>query len=168
MLNFEARGSSGPSLMYETHRGNLATVPWLARCLPRPCFTSSAYVTVYRNLPNDTDFTVFTPGWLDGTEFRLHWQCAQLPHGAGYAGESRSPQRATSWRERAGVGVAGIAGFGARSTCSVRARCGVLRRAGTFVVYFPQSWALPVAVAALPGTRVCVVPVAWGSPCECA
>ena len=46
VLNFDARGSSGPSLMYETHRGNLATIGWMARSLPSPCFTSSAYVTV--------------------------------------------------------------------------------------------------------------------------
>ena len=59
MLNFDARGTSGPSLMYETHRGNLATVRWMSHCLPQPCFTGSAFVTVYRYLPNDTDFSVF-------------------------------------------------------------------------------------------------------------
>ncbi len=64
VLNFEARGASGPSLMFETHQGNLAAVRTLANHLARPRLTGSPFVSVYRTLPNDTDFTVFRQaGW---------------------------------------------------------------------------------------------------------
>ncbi len=69
VLNFEARGASGPSIMFETHRGNLATARLLARSLPRPSVTGSSFVTVYRLLPNDTDFTVFQRAGWTGMNF---------------------------------------------------------------------------------------------------
>ena len=69
VLNFEVRGTSGASLMFETHRGNLSAVRFVARHLPAPCATGSSYVTVYRLLPNDTDFTVFQRDDWTGLNF---------------------------------------------------------------------------------------------------
>jgi len=57
VLNFEARGASGPAIMFETSRGNAALVDEYAR-VPYPVGSSMA-VEVYRILPNDTDFTPF-------------------------------------------------------------------------------------------------------------
>ncbi|ROS75413.1 M28 family peptidase [Cellulomonas sp. PhB143] len=63
VLNFEARGSSGPAIMFETSRGNAALVSEYAK-VPYPVGTSMA-VEVYRILPNDTDFSPF----LDADRF---------------------------------------------------------------------------------------------------
>jgi hypothetical protein len=56
-LNLEARGSSGPAIMFETSAGNRRLVEIYAKT-PYPVGTSFA-VEIYRLLPNDTDFTPF-------------------------------------------------------------------------------------------------------------
>ena len=58
VLNFEARGTTGPAIMFETSRGNADLVGVFAEAAPHPVATSFA-VEVYRMLPNDTDFTPF-------------------------------------------------------------------------------------------------------------
>src|SRR5262245_11202693 len=55
VLNFEARGTSGRSLMFETGPGNLDTVRVL-RTVPGVT-AGSLFVTVYRTMPNDTDLS---------------------------------------------------------------------------------------------------------------
>ena len=102
VLNFDARGTSGPSLMYETHRGNLATVRWMSRSLPRPCFTGSAFVTVYRYMPNDSDFSVFCRDGWTGLNFAFIGDCTSVPHCRGHAREPRPAERTASRRECAG------------------------------------------------------------------
>jgi hypothetical protein len=58
VLNLEARGRTGPVIMFETSTRNAALVRAFARAAPHPVGTSFA-VEVYRLLPNDTDFTAF-------------------------------------------------------------------------------------------------------------
>jgi len=58
VLNFESRGSTGPSIMFETSRNNANLVGVYGSSVPYPVATSFA-VEVYRILPNDTDFTMF-------------------------------------------------------------------------------------------------------------
>ena len=58
MVNLEARGSSGPSLLFETLGDNTWTVPTYAAGAPRPV-TSSVFATIYELLPNYTDLSVF-------------------------------------------------------------------------------------------------------------
>jgi hypothetical protein len=58
VLNLEARGSSGPAIMFETSTGNANLVSVYGSAAPYPVGTSFA-VEVYRILPNDTDFTPF-------------------------------------------------------------------------------------------------------------
>jgi hypothetical protein len=58
VLNLEARGSSGPVVMFETSAGNADLVGVYGDVVPHPVATSFA-VEVYRILPNDTDFTPF-------------------------------------------------------------------------------------------------------------
>jgi hypothetical protein len=55
VLNFEGRGTSGPSVMFETASGNLDAVDVLRR-VPHAT-ASSLSVTVYRTLPNDSDLS---------------------------------------------------------------------------------------------------------------
>ncbi|MEP7071070.1 MAG: M28 family peptidase [Verrucomicrobiota bacterium] len=56
VLNLEARGSSGPALMFETSRQNGWLVPEFARAAPYPMASSLMYA-VYQLLPNDTDLS---------------------------------------------------------------------------------------------------------------
>lgn len=58
VLNFEARGNSGASLMFETSDRNGWLIREFAKATPYPRAHSLAY-EIYRLLPNDTDLTVF-------------------------------------------------------------------------------------------------------------
>jgi hypothetical protein len=63
VLNFDARGTCGPSVLFETSSGNESLVRQFARVAPDPIGTSLGY-DVYRKMPNDTDFTIFRrAGW---------------------------------------------------------------------------------------------------------
>ena len=64
VLNLEARGSTGPAIMFETAADNAGLTGVFARA-PKPVGTSFA-VEVYRLLPNDTDFTAFREGGFTG------------------------------------------------------------------------------------------------------
>lgn len=56
-VNVDARGSSGPSSMFETSRGNAWLASLMASNLERPV-TTSLFYEVYRRMPNDTDFSI--------------------------------------------------------------------------------------------------------------
>jgi len=68
VLNFEARGSSGPSVMFETREND----GWLIRALlaaaPKAVISSLA-PSVYRFMPNDTDYSVFKQAGIPGLNF---------------------------------------------------------------------------------------------------
>jgi len=76
-MNFEARGTTGRSLMFETGAGNLDVARVLATL--NDVTASSLSVTIYRSLPNDTDLSELsmlgTPAlnfaFVDGVE-RYH------------------------------------------------------------------------------------------------
>jgi hypothetical protein len=67
-VNIEARGSSGPSLMFETGSANEWVVRLFARSVNHPA-TSSIFYTIYKMLPNDTDFTIFKAAGYQGLNF---------------------------------------------------------------------------------------------------
>ena len=60
ILNFEARGSGGPSFtLIETNKGNAHLINEFIKANPEfPVANSLAY-SIYKKLPNDTDLTVF-------------------------------------------------------------------------------------------------------------
>src|SRR5690606_39231039 len=60
VLNFEARGSGGPSYMLiETNRGNAKLIEGFSRAGVQYPVANSLVYSVYKMLPNDTDLTVF-------------------------------------------------------------------------------------------------------------
>ncbi|MCB1036523.1 MAG: glucan biosynthesis protein, partial [Acidobacteria bacterium] len=68
VLNFEARGVSGPSLMFETSPGNGPLLDALAGSGTRT-FALSWAALAYTVIGNRTDFTVFREAGLDGLNF---------------------------------------------------------------------------------------------------
>ncbi len=71
VLNFEARGSSGPSYMLmETNGGNAGLVKEFAAANPKFPVSNSLMYSIYKMLPNDTDLTVFRKnGNIQGYNF---------------------------------------------------------------------------------------------------
>jgi hypothetical protein len=67
-VNLEARGTSGPSLMFETGTANRWLMHLYGSNIARPV-TNSLYYLVYKRLPEDTDFTVFKSAAYQGFNF---------------------------------------------------------------------------------------------------
>ena len=67
-VNMEARGVSGPSLMFETGTANAWLMRLYGRATLEPITNSLCYV-VYKMLPNNTDFTVFKAAGYQGFNF---------------------------------------------------------------------------------------------------
>jgi hypothetical protein len=68
VINVEARGSKGQSLLFQTSPRDSALVDIYARAAPRFA-TSSLYGEIYKFLPNDTDLTPFLEAGLAGYNF---------------------------------------------------------------------------------------------------
>jgi hypothetical protein len=58
VVNVEARGTKGPSLLFQTSPGDGRLIDLYAKSVPVPA-TSSLYAEIYKVLPNDTDLTLF-------------------------------------------------------------------------------------------------------------
>lgn len=71
VLNFEARGSGGPSYMLiETNRGNGNLIKEFTKANPDYPVANSLVYSIYKMLPNDTDLTVFREeGDIEGLNF---------------------------------------------------------------------------------------------------
>ncbi|UII81247.1 M28 family peptidase [Flagellimonas sp. CMM7] len=71
VLNFEARGSGGPSYMLiETNRGNGTLIKEFTKANPKYPVANSLAYSIYKMLPNDTDLTVFREDAdIDGFNF---------------------------------------------------------------------------------------------------
>ncbi|TVR38980.1 MAG: M28 family peptidase [Bacteroidia bacterium] len=68
VINFEAMGTSGQSLMFETGKNNLKTVKEYARAVPFPTGNSLSK-EIYKMMPTTTDFEVFKTRGFQGLNF---------------------------------------------------------------------------------------------------
>lgn len=68
VVNLEARGTRGPSIMFETSQPSEQLIQLFARASARPV-SNSALGAVYDALPNDTDLTVFKRAGIPGLNF---------------------------------------------------------------------------------------------------
>ncbi|HEV2987487.1 MAG TPA: M20/M25/M40 family metallo-hydrolase, partial [Candidatus Angelobacter sp.] len=68
VLNFEARGDRGPSMLFETSGNNRPLIEAFAKADSHP-IASSLFYSLYKLLPNDTDLTVFRPLGVPGLNF---------------------------------------------------------------------------------------------------
>jgi len=68
VINLEARGVAGPSVMFETGEGNRSVIRMLAKNVGRPVANSLSY-EIYRRMPNDTDYTIYKRQGIMGVNF---------------------------------------------------------------------------------------------------
>ncbi|MFN0179876.1 MAG: M28 family peptidase [Gemmatimonadales bacterium] len=144
ILNFEARGTGGPAVMFQTGPDNLDQIRVL-RTMPDVAATSLA-VTVYQFLPNDTDLSEFfildKPGlnfaFADGVE-RYHTSQDDVAHL-----DSGSIQQEGS--QALGLTRVFAAGPLPRPATGNAVFFDVPLLG---LVYYPERWARPIAVVAL-------------------
>lgn len=68
VFNFEARGNSGPVIMFETSKPNGKLIGEFGKAAPHP-IASSFSDAIYQSLPNDTDMTIFKDAGWSGLNF---------------------------------------------------------------------------------------------------
>ncbi len=80
VVNFEARGNSGASQMFETSSGNGRLIALFAQAAPHPSGSSLTY-EIYKHMPNDTDMTVLKRSGAAGLNFAFigHWEAYHTP-----------------------------------------------------------------------------------------
>ena len=157
LVNFEARGSHGPLIAFETSTANSDVLAALAGA-PRPLGFSLGH-EVYRRLPQDTDFTEFRragmPGinlaFLDGSS-RYHTDTDSFEHvdasTVQHAGE-------LALRLARTFGEADLAGIGGGES--------TFFWVPGFLVRYPNTLALPLAIAAVAAVgALCVLTIRRG------
>ena len=68
VINLEARGNTGPVIMFETADENGWFIEEFKKAVPHPVAYSFAY-DIYKNMPNNTDFTMFKNAGKPGFNF---------------------------------------------------------------------------------------------------
>lgn len=146
-VNVDSRGSTGSSAMFETSAGNAWLASLMASELRRPV-TTSLFYEVYKRMPNDTDFTAVK----------------RIAHGLNFANTAAIENYHTSTDsllttdpktlQHHGDHVLAIARAfgdwqGDPGQAAAKGDAVWFDFLATWIVWWPESWALPLAVLAL-------------------
>jgi hypothetical protein len=144
VLNFDARGNSGPSFMFETSDDNGWLVDQYSQALPHPLATSLS-MDIYKIMPNNTDMTVFKRAGMGGLNFAFSAGIAYY-HSAEDTPANLDPRTLQHQGENA---LAMTRHLGRLDLDNPR-RDDVIYASilGRFVVSYAKSWAVPLALIA--------------------
>ena len=145
VVNLEARGTSGPSLLFETSADNAWLVRRAVSRLPRPV-TSSLFAFVYDRLPNDTDLTVYKRAGLAGLNLAFVGSPARY-----HTREDSLANLSRATLQHHGENALALGRALARTGPGERpsGRAVFFSVAGAFVVAWPQAAAPAIALLAL-------------------
>jgi len=145
VLNFEARGISGPVLMFETSDANGWLVRELAQAAPSPVANSLLY-EIYKLLPNDSDLSVFKGRRIAGLNF------AYLDREMYYHTQADNIENLDerSLQHQGSYALALARHFGNLNLDHPSGPNAVyFDLLGTTLVHYPASWALPLSILIL-------------------
>lgn len=142
VLNLEARGTSGPALMFESSSHNANIIPALANA--QPPIAGSRWEACYQLLPNDTDFTVFRDAGFAGMNFSLAAGSARY-----HTPEDSSDNLDPASLQHMGSTVLTTAGYLAEQALDAPPG-GQLTYFTVLgeLIHYPQSLAVPLAILA--------------------
>jgi Peptidase family M28 len=144
VINLDARGNSGPSIMFETSDHNGWLIREYSQAASQPLATSVS-MDIYRALPNGTDLTVFKQAGMAGINFAFSAGLAYY-HTSEDTPENLNPHTLQHQGENA---LAMARRLGRLNLDTSKQRnviyASILSR---FVVFYPMSWALPLALIA--------------------
>lgn len=146
VVNLEARGASGPSVMFETGPGNEALIGLFGQAVPRPV-TNSLLYEVYRRMPNDTDFTIHRRAGAQGFNFAFT-RSASLYHSARDDLAQLDPRSLQHQGENA---LAVLLAAGSRPLDSLRSDrdASYVDVGARALLAWPAGWNVPLALAGL-------------------
>jgi hypothetical protein len=145
VLNFEARGNGGPSIMFETSNNNGWLIPEFAKAAPHPVANSLSY-EIYKRLPNSTDFTLFKNRGLDGLNF------AYIDGLSAYHTPLDNLQRINegSLQHHGSYLLALTRHFGNLDLRQIRSANAVyFDFLGLTLIHYPYSWIIPISILVL-------------------
>jgi Peptidase family M28 len=81
VINFESRGSKGPSMMYQTSDHNGTLIQEFSKVAPKP-LANSFMGDIYKKMPNDTDLTISLDAGIPGLNFAYidGWEYYHTPY----------------------------------------------------------------------------------------
>lgn len=145
VLNFEARGSKGPAMMFETSDGNGWLINELARA-GAPTRTNSLLYEAYRMLPNETDMTMFKRAGYPGLNF-AYFDGAAHYHTAADSLDQLDPQ---SLQHQGAYALSLARHYGNLDLTNTKAGNAVyFDLLGLTLVHYPVSWVAPLTILTL-------------------
>jgi hypothetical protein len=145
VINLEARGTGGRSWMFETSAGGGWLLDPYARSVPHPATSSVAY-SIYKRLPTDTDLTVYREAGLHGLGLAFI-ESFQHYHTPLDSLENLSEGTLQQQGETALALARSLASMDLGQPSEGEAVFFDLL--GRFTIWWPATWALPLALAAL-------------------
>ena len=144
VLNFEARGACGPSILFETSSNNGWLMRQFAGAAPSPV-TASFAGEVYKRLPYGTDFTVFKRAGLAGLNF-AYVGCFPRYHTLGDSVKNLDPR---SLQHQGSYALALARKFGTLDLARTSAPDAVYFNLGRWIVRYSEAGALPLLLFSL-------------------
>ncbi len=145
VVNFEARGTAGPSIMFETSAENGWLISQYARSAVHPSASSLSY-EVYKRMPNDTDLTVFKKRGFAGLNFAFI-KNVKFYHTANDTVENLDKRSLQHHGENA---LAMARCFGNLDLREIKKTNDVYFDVlGAFVIRYSEHWAIPLAIFAV-------------------
>ncbi len=144
VLNLEARGASGPVVLFETSDANAGLIGEYSEAAPHPV-TSSLLPSLYRMLPNDTDLTVFLRQDVPGLNFAYADDWTRYHTGR----DSLADIDERSVQHHGMNLLALVQQFGNHDLRETGEADAIFFSVlSQWIIHYPQSWAMPVAVLA--------------------
>ena len=142
LLNFEARGYGGPSMMFEASSGNGGLIREFAAAADYPLATSISD-ELYKRLPNDTDFTEFKQAGFAGLNFAYF---KGINHYHTRIDSVENLDQATL-QNHGSYALALARHFGNRPLDNLRDEDHIyFNVSGSVLAHYPRSWALPLMI----------------------
>jgi hypothetical protein len=141
VLNFEARGNRGASLLFETSSGNHQLVTSVREAAPYPV-GSSLFYALYKMLPNDTDFTIFHRLGIPGLNFAFG-EGFDAYHSRLDTAENLST---ASLQHHGSYALALVRYFGRMDLTKLQKPTGddiFFNWLGAHLIAYPESWVMP-------------------------
>ncbi|HEV2617623.1 MAG TPA: M28 family peptidase [Candidatus Acidoferrales bacterium] len=144
-VNMDNRGTSGPSAMFETGSANEWVMRMYASSVRFPN-ANSLFYTVYKSLPNDTDFTIFKRAGYQGLNFAFIGEVAHYHTPL----DNVANASAASIQNEGGNGLDGV-----RALANSDLQPGAISEAvyadilGWKMIWWPARWTVGFAVFAL-------------------
>ncbi len=145
VINLEARGTKGQSIMFETGYNNLELIKEFAKAVPYPATNSLSY-EIYNMLPNVTDFTPFKQSGYQGLNF------AYIENAFDYhtKGDNIENTDLASIQHH-GSYISSLAMHLGNKSFDISAKQNAVffNTFGYGLAYYPYNWVIPIAIITL-------------------